>query len=198
MKERPMKKKQPGFVVQPFPRVVFLSVVVPVFNEEEVIQIFHNRLSAVLSTLSDVRWEIIYVNDGSTDLSLTKIMGFMEKDSRVQVVDFSRNFGKEAALTAGIDNALGDAAVFIDADLQDPPPLGSGRGSRPAQVERPAAEGGGEVRVEPQWSQDGHRLHGPSQDVVPPEAAQAESLRLPAVVVPDPSRPDRRTRSQGL
>ena len=123
MKERPMKKKQPGFVVQPFPRVVFLSVVVPVFNEEEVIQIFHNRLSAVLSTLSDVRWEIIYVNDGSTDLSLTKIMGFMEKDSRVQVVDFSRNFGKEAALTAGIDNALGDAAVFIDADLQDPPEL---------------------------------------------------------------------------
>jgi glycosyltransferase involved in cell wall biosynthesis len=95
-----------------------LSVVVPAYNEEEVLPEFHRRTSAVLESLG-MDWEIVYVNDGSTDRTLEIIRGF---DTRwVTVIDLSRNFGKEIAMTAGIDHARGDAVVIIDADLQDPP-----------------------------------------------------------------------------
>jgi glycosyltransferase involved in cell wall biosynthesis len=99
-----------------------LSVVVPVFNEQEVLPELHARLSAVLDGL-DLSAQIIYVNDGSTDNSLAVVRRLAEQDARVMLLDLSRNFGKEIALTAGLDHADADAVVVIDADLQDPPEL---------------------------------------------------------------------------
>ena len=99
-----------------------ISVVVPVYNEEEVLPEFHKRISNVLDSMA-VNAEIIYVNDGSTDKSLEIMQDIQEKDHSVAIVDLSRNFGKEIALTAGLDHASGDAIVLIDADLQDPPEL---------------------------------------------------------------------------
>ncbi len=97
-----------------------LSVVVPTYNEEEVLPEFHRRLSAVLDKLGIV-CEILYVNDGSKDSTLAVINAL--GDPRIALIDLSRNFGKELALTAGLDHARGDAVVLIDADLQDPPEL---------------------------------------------------------------------------
>lgn len=97
-----------------------LSVVVPVFNEDVVLPEFHRRLAAVLDRLPQ-RSEILFVNDGSTDSSLEQIRRLRNLDPRVATVDLSRNFGKEIAMTAGLDLASGDAVVIIDADLQDPP-----------------------------------------------------------------------------
>ena len=99
-----------------------LSVVVPVFNEQEVLAEFHARVGAVLDRL-DMRAQIIYVNDGSTDGTLEAIRRLAETDARVVLLDLSRNFGKEIALTAGLDHADTDAVIVIDADLQDPPEL---------------------------------------------------------------------------
>ena len=99
-----------------------LSVIVPVYNEMEVLPEFHKRLSLVLDSL-DMDSEILYVNDGSSDATLELVRGFGKTDKRVAFIDFSRNFGKEAALTAGLDYAKADAVVVIDADLQDPPEL---------------------------------------------------------------------------
>lgn len=99
-----------------------LSVIVPVYNEEAVLEEFHQRLSAVLARL-DLRSEVIYVNDGSQDGSLALIRRLRAADCAVSLVDLSRNFGKEAAMTAGFDLAAGDAVVVIDADLQDPPEI---------------------------------------------------------------------------
>ena len=97
-----------------------LTVVVPAYNEEEVLPEFHRRLTAVLDIM-DGPCEILYVNDGSSDGTLAVMEGF--RDPRVAVIDLSRNFGKEIALTAGLDHARGDAVIVIDADLQDPPEL---------------------------------------------------------------------------
>ena len=99
-----------------------LTVIVPVFNEEAVLPEFHRRLAVVMDSLA-MQGEIIYVNDGSIDGSLNKIHRLMAEDTRVAIVDLSRNFGKEIAMTAGLDHAHGDAVVVIDADLQDPPEL---------------------------------------------------------------------------
>ena len=99
-----------------------LSIVVPVFNEEDVLPDFHLRLSNVLDEVATDS-EIIYVNDGSVDHSLDVLRQLKEKDARISIVDLSRNFGKEIAMTAGFDYAHGDAVVVIDADLQDPPEL---------------------------------------------------------------------------
>lgn len=99
-----------------------LSIVVPCYNEDEVIKSFHDRLSSVMSPMSEiVDYEIVYVNDGSSDKTAQIISDF--NDEHVNLVTFSRNFGKEAGTTAGIDYASGDAVVIIDADLQDPPEL---------------------------------------------------------------------------
>ncbi|HSW21487.1 MAG TPA: glycosyltransferase family 2 protein [Burkholderiaceae bacterium] len=97
-----------------------LSVVVPVFNEQEVLGEFHRRLAAVLDALG-MPAEIVYVNDGSSDRSLALMHELCAADARVSIIDLSRNFGKEIAMTAGIDLARGDGVVVIDADLQDPP-----------------------------------------------------------------------------
>jgi glycosyltransferase involved in cell wall biosynthesis len=99
-----------------------LSLVVPAYNEEDVLPEFHRRASAVLDALS-MSVEIIYVNDGSSDQTLEVLRTLRDQDSRVGIIDLSRNFGKEIALTAGLDRACGDAVVVIDADLQDPPEL---------------------------------------------------------------------------
>lgn len=99
-----------------------LSVVVPVYNEAEGLQEFHRRVSIVLESLP-YRSEVVYVNDGSVDGSLKVLKDLKLSDPRVAIVDLSRNFGKEIAMTAGIDLSCGDAVVIIDADLQDPPEL---------------------------------------------------------------------------
>lgn len=99
-----------------------LSVVVPAFNEQEVIAEFYRRICTVFDSL-DMDCELIFVNDGSTDATLEVISGLYRCDARVSVVDLSRNFGKEIALTAGLDHADADAVIVIDADLQDPPEL---------------------------------------------------------------------------
>jgi len=99
-----------------------VSVVVPVFNEQDVLTEFHRRLSAVLDGLA-LDAEVVYVNDGSADASMALLAALHERDPRVAVIDLSRNFGKEAAMSAGLDVADGDAVVLIDADLQDPPEL---------------------------------------------------------------------------
>jgi glycosyltransferase involved in cell wall biosynthesis len=98
------------------------SVVVPAFNEAEVLPNFHDRLATVLQDLPQVA-EIVYVNDGSNDATLDIMRDLAVKDKRVAIVNLSRNFGKEIALAAGLDHARGDAAIVIDADLQDPPEL---------------------------------------------------------------------------
>ncbi|WP_206832457.1 glycosyltransferase family 2 protein [Alicyclobacillus fructus] len=99
-----------------------LSVVVPVYNEESVIPVTHERLAAVLDELP-LAWEIVYVDDGSADESPALLDRMAEGDPRVRVIHFARNFGHQLAITAGIDAARGDAVVVIDADLQDPPEL---------------------------------------------------------------------------
>jgi glycosyltransferase involved in cell wall biosynthesis len=102
--------------------ITLLSVVVPAFNEEAVLPQFHARLAAVLAQIA-LPAEIIYVNDGSSDGTAQALQELKASDERVARVDLSRNFGKEIALTAGLDHATGDAVVVIDADLQDPPEL---------------------------------------------------------------------------
>jgi glycosyltransferase involved in cell wall biosynthesis len=101
---------------------MLLSVVVPAYNEEEVLPIFNKRLSATLNTV-DMRTEVVYINDGSTDDTLRIIQTFRKEDPNTAIIDLSRNFGKEIAVTAGLDHANGDIVVIIDADLQDPPEL---------------------------------------------------------------------------
>lgn len=100
-----------------------LSIVVPCFNESRVIDAFFERLRAALAALPQQRAEIICIDDGSTDDTLLRLKALAEADSRVVVLELSRNFGKEAALTAGLDAAAGDAVIPIDADLQHPPEL---------------------------------------------------------------------------
>lgn len=99
-----------------------LSVVVPVFNESAGLSAFHTRTTQVLDAL-DIDAEIIYVDDGSTDDSVPAVQMLARGDPRVCLIELSRNFGKEIAMTAGLDYAAGDAVVVIDADLQDPPEL---------------------------------------------------------------------------
>jgi len=101
---------------------VCLSVVVPAYNEADVLPELHRRLLAVLSALTP-SFEIIYVNDGSRDRTLDIIRAMSQADPCVGLVNLSRNFGKEIAMTAGLDFARGNAVVVIDADLQDPPEL---------------------------------------------------------------------------
>lgn len=103
-------------------RVPELSVIVPVYNEQSVLPEFHRRLSAVLDRLA-IDAEVVFVNDGSADASMALLGRLNETDPRVVVIDLSRNFGKEAAMSAGLDFAEGDAVILIDADLQDPPEL---------------------------------------------------------------------------
>jgi len=99
-----------------------VSVVVPFHDEQENVRALHDRLCAVLDG-AGLTWELVCVNDGSRDNTLLVLIGLAAEDARVRVYDLSRNFGKEAALTAGLDQARGRVAIPLDADLQDPPEL---------------------------------------------------------------------------
>jgi polyisoprenyl-phosphate glycosyltransferase len=104
---------------QPHTRPVF-SVVVPMFDEAEIIGDMHRRLAASMATL-DAPWEVIYVNDGSRDTTIRMLEALQQADHHVALVNLSRNFGVEIATTAGLDHARGDAVIVMDADLQDLP-----------------------------------------------------------------------------
>lgn len=99
-----------------------ISVVAPAYNEQEVLEEFHGRVSAVLQGLG-CEYEIVLVNDGSRDHTLALMHALRARDPHVTVVDLSRNFGKEIALSAGLDHTKGDVVVVLDSDLQDPPEL---------------------------------------------------------------------------
>ena len=99
-----------------------LSVIIPIYNESSNINLLCERLSKVADQLTQDR-EFIFINDGSKDDSLEKVKALNRKDARVKYIDFSRNFGHQIAVTAGLDRCLGKAVVIIDADLQDPPEL---------------------------------------------------------------------------
>tara|TARA_R110002167_G_scaffold91458_1_gene246045 strand:- start:99865 stop:100863 length:999 start_codon:yes stop_codon:yes gene_type:complete len=102
---------------------ITLSIIVPVYNEQEMLPIFHHDLAKVLSTLSTEHFEIIYINDGSDDDSWDVMLNLSSHYANIECLNLSRNFGKEAAMTAGIDSANGQAVILLDADLQDPPEL---------------------------------------------------------------------------
>lgn len=105
-----------------FDKNPLISIIVPVYNEVLVVEECNKRLNKIVDNL-EVDTEIIYVNDGSEDLTLSILKNLARRNSRLVVVDLSRNFGKEIAVTAGLDHSIGDAVIIIDADLQDPPEL---------------------------------------------------------------------------
>ena len=100
-----------------------ISIIIPAYNEEESLPLLYDRLNKVISSLESYEFEMLFINDGSKDNTLKIIKELRVKDARVSYVDFSRNFGKEVAMIAGLDYAKGDCVIFIDADLQDPPEL---------------------------------------------------------------------------
>ncbi|MBO7718888.1 MAG: glycosyltransferase family 2 protein [Methanosphaera sp.] len=101
-----------------------VSIIVPCYNEEESVNLFYERIKEVINTLSnDYSFEVIFVNDGSSDNTLTNIKRIAGNDSIIKYISFSRNFGKESALYAGLEKSCGDYVVVIDVDLQDPPEL---------------------------------------------------------------------------
>ena len=100
-----------------------ISLVAPVHNEAEVLGLFLGQINIVFEGKSEYALEIIFVNDGSTDQTLNLLLDFQRTDSRIRIIDLSRNFGKEAALSAGLLESTGDAVIPIDVDLQDPPAL---------------------------------------------------------------------------
>lgn len=100
-----------------------ITIIIPAYNEEESLEKLYERLSSVLDKIENYEFEMLFINDGSKDKTKDILKNLRETDRRVSYVNFSRNFGKETAMMAGMDYATGDAVVFIDADLQDPPEL---------------------------------------------------------------------------
>jgi len=100
-----------------------LSLVVPVFNESETVSIFTDTVKVIFSKHTNVKLDIIFINDGSSDDTLSRLLALQKQNPEVSIIDLSRNFGKEAALTAGLNIASGHVVVPIDVDLQDPPEL---------------------------------------------------------------------------
>ena len=98
------------------------SIVAPIYNEEGNIQALYERISAVMDSTGE-SWELVTINDGSRDRSLELLQDLADKDPRVKVLNFARNFGHQIAVTAGLDHTSGEAVVVIDADLQDPPEM---------------------------------------------------------------------------
>ncbi len=99
-----------------------ISIIVPCYNEEDVLKIFYNKITEVSKTI-DADFEYIFVDDGSKDKTLEILKEYSKKDNRVRFISFSRNFGKESAMYAGLKEATGDYVAIMDADLQDPPDL---------------------------------------------------------------------------
>ena len=100
-----------------------ISIIVPCHNEEEMVPIFHKEIAAVSDQLLDAAFELIFVNDGSKDATLAELKRLAALDERVHYLSFSRNFGKEAAMVAGLRHATGNYVAVMDADLQDPPAM---------------------------------------------------------------------------
>ena len=100
-----------------------ISVIVSCYNEEESLPLFYKEMNKVMEEMANNEFELVFVNDGSNDKTLDVIKSLREKDTRIRYVSFSRNFGKEAAMLAGLDYATGDYITLMDADLQDPPEL---------------------------------------------------------------------------
>lgn len=100
-----------------------ISIIVPCYNEEAALPIYYREMSKVMDQMKDVEFEILFVDDGSTDQTLQQMKILNDQDERCQYFSFSRNFGKEAAIYAGLKNATGDYAAIMDVDLQDPPSL---------------------------------------------------------------------------
>ena len=100
-----------------------ITILIPAYNEEESLPILYERVSKLMNEMKNYEFELLFVNDGSKDNTLNLIKELREKDNRVCYVDFSRNFGKEIAMIAGLDYSTGDAVIIMDADLQDPPEL---------------------------------------------------------------------------
>ena len=100
-----------------------ISIIIPAYNEEESLPLLYDRLKKLMEDMKNYEFEILFVNDGSKDKTIEIIKDFRSKDERICYVDFSRNFGKEIAMIAGLDYATGDCVIFMDADLQDPPEL---------------------------------------------------------------------------
>jgi len=99
-----------------------ISVVIPIFNEEETLETLYERIHGVLGQLEE-SWEVIFVNDGSSDRSELLLREFHRRDARFKAISFSRNFGHQTALTCGLDHAMGEAVIAMDGDLQDPPEI---------------------------------------------------------------------------
>lgn len=100
-----------------------VSIVVPCFNESEVIDTTVAELLSVTRSIENYQFEIIFVNDGSSDNTETKLLSYSQQYDNIRIISFSRNFGHQQAVSAGLDVSSGDAVVLIDADLQDPPKL---------------------------------------------------------------------------
>ena len=100
-----------------------ISVIVPCYNEEESLPFFIKEMEKVMDELKKVKFELIFINDGSKDRTLDILKSLSKKDKKIKYISFSRNFGKEGAMLAGLENASGDYIAIMDADLQDPPML---------------------------------------------------------------------------
>ena len=100
-----------------------VSLIIPCYNEEQVLPILKEALVKVMDEMSDFDFELLFVNDGSKDQTLNILKSFHKEDSRMNYLSFSRNFGKEAAIYAGLQNASGQYVALMDADMQDPPSL---------------------------------------------------------------------------
>lgn len=100
-----------------------ISIIIPVYNEEEALPHLIKRLIPIIDDIDNYEFELLFVDDGSSDNTNMLVKGYRQKDKRISYISFSRNFGKEIALIAGMDYATGDAVIFMDADLQDPPEL---------------------------------------------------------------------------
>ena len=100
-----------------------ITILIPSYNEQDVINMLYERVSKLMNSLQNYNFEMLFINDGSTDKTLDIIKTLREKDNRINYLNLSRNFGKEIAMIAGLDYAKGDAVIIIDADLQDPPEL---------------------------------------------------------------------------
>lgn len=101
----------------------FITLIIPCYNEQESLPLLYPELVKVTEQMSGQKFEFLFVNDGSKDKTLGLLKELAQKDSRVKYISFSRNFGKEAAMYAGLENAKGDYVAFMDADMQDPPSL---------------------------------------------------------------------------
>ncbi len=100
-----------------------VSIIIPAYNEEETLPLLYERLKKLMDSIDNYEFEILFINDGSKDKTLEIIKMLRAQDKRINYVNLSRNFGKEIAMIAGLDYAIGDCVVFMDADLQDPPEL---------------------------------------------------------------------------